>query len=187
MGTGFIHSGKKVGMSGPRTVTQRPSRSDAGFTLVELMIVILVILVLAAILLPQLGIARERARKAMCVSNQRNIETAVAMWAQDNTATIFTGGLMTVSIPNAGNGANGLTGSTSYTTTANFAEPEVPAVTDGSTYYLSAGSTPAPTDLSYGHVACAADKTPDPWVAGLDGTAGTINNISHTRGVAASP
>ncbi len=161
--------------------------SEAGFTLVELMIAILVILLLAAILFPQLRTARERALKASCVSNQRNLETALAMWAQDHVNVVFTGGLMNVSVPNAGIGPNGLTGNPAYTTSANFKEPEVPAVTDGSSYYLSAGSTPAPTDLSYGHVACAVDKVPDPWVAGLDGTAGTVNNISHTRGLAASP
>ncbi len=67
---------------------QKIQRGEAGFTLIELMIVILVILILAAILVPQFGLARERARKASCVSNQRNIETSVAMWATDNTAKL---------------------------------------------------------------------------------------------------
>jgi len=75
---------------------------EAGFTLIELMIVILVILILAAILIPQFGIARERARKASCVSNQRNVETAVAMWQTDNPSTTYTQGEMSAtSVPSA--------------------------------------------------------------------------------------
>ncbi|HLY24065.1 MAG TPA: type II secretion system protein, partial [bacterium] len=70
-----------------RKLLSKMQRDERGFTLIELMIVILVILVLAAILLPQFGLARERARKASCVSNQRNLETSVAMWQTDNPST----------------------------------------------------------------------------------------------------
>ena len=69
-----------------RRLIQMLKQRESGFTLIELMIVILVILILAAILVPQFGLAQERARKAKCVSNQRNLETAVAMWSTDNTA-----------------------------------------------------------------------------------------------------
>ena len=161
---------------------------DRGFTLIELMIVILVILVLAAILLPQFGLARERARKASCVSNQRNLETAVAMWQTDNPSTTLVGGTLNSSTPGATTLSG--TGNPQYTTAQMYVEPDDTAVTSGVDYYLSMGAAAAPavqTNPSYGHIACAADKTADPWVAGYDGTAGTVTGINHTRGAQASP
>ena len=173
-----------------RSLISRLHSEESGFTLIELMIVILVILILAAILLPQFGVARERARKASCVSNQRNIETAVAMLATDNPSTIYAGGYMNGAgvTPNIG----ALTGAVLYTTAAMFKEPDDPAATgtDGTDYYLSMGiasGTANQSAPSYGHIACGADETADPWVASYDGTAGTVTGINHTRGVAATP
>jgi prepilin-type N-terminal cleavage/methylation domain-containing protein len=167
---------------------RRMSRDDLGFTLIELMIVILVILVLAAILLPQFGLARERARKASCVSNQRNLETAVAMWQTDNPSVILVGGTLDGSTPSAATLSG--TGNPQYTTQAMYVEPDDTTVTSGVDYYISMGAAAAPavqTNPSYGHIACAADETPDPWVADYDGKAGTIPGINHTRGAQASP
>jgi prepilin-type N-terminal cleavage/methylation domain-containing protein len=164
-------------------------KGEAGFTLIELMIVILVILILAAILVPQFGLAQERARKAKCVSNQRNLETSVAMWSTDNTSVIYTGGTMNASVPSYVQ----LTSSPQYALSGAFQEPDDPTAgnANGTDYYLSAGAatgqTASASAPSYGHVSCAADKTADPWVNNYDGTAGTVNNINHTRGAAASP
>ncbi len=162
-------------------------REEAGFTLIELMIVILVILILAAILIPQFGLARERARKASCVSNQRNIETAVAMWATDNPNTNYTGNTMNSSTPSF---ANLTSGTPAYTTASNFIEPDHNATPDGTDYYLSQGSATGGTvnasAPSYGHVACAYDAVKDPWVANYD-PIGAGTGLSYTRGASASP
>ena len=60
-------------------------RSPAnGFTLLEIMIVVSIIGLLAAMAMPGFMRARARARKEKCVNNQRLIDSAVDMAALDN-------------------------------------------------------------------------------------------------------
>jgi prepilin-type processing-associated H-X9-DG protein/prepilin-type N-terminal cleavage/methylation domain-containing protein len=60
-----------------------PLRQSA-FTLIELLTVIAIIGILAAIIIPTVGKVRESARKAQSLSNLRQIGQAVIMYAQDN-------------------------------------------------------------------------------------------------------
>ena len=55
-------------------------REKRGFTLIELLVVIAIIAILAAILFPVFSRAREQARKAVCVSNMRQIGMALMMY-----------------------------------------------------------------------------------------------------------
>jgi prepilin-type N-terminal cleavage/methylation domain-containing protein/prepilin-type processing-associated H-X9-DG protein len=54
-----------------------------GFTLIELLVVIAIIAILAAILFPVFAQARAKARQIACLSNMKQIGTAMMMYAQD--------------------------------------------------------------------------------------------------------
>ena len=60
-------------------------KSSRGFTLIEIMIVITIIAILAAILVPNFKRARSRGQLASCVSNCKNTATALEMYAVDNS------------------------------------------------------------------------------------------------------
>lgn len=63
------------------------SQSKRAFTLIELLVVIAIIAILAAILFPVFARAREQARKTTCLSNLKQMGTAMLMYVQDYDET----------------------------------------------------------------------------------------------------
>jgi len=60
------------------------NRSEEGFTLIEMMVVVVVIGILVSIAIPNFASMTERTKAASCVSNQRNLVAHTSLYVADN-------------------------------------------------------------------------------------------------------
>jgi prepilin-type N-terminal cleavage/methylation domain-containing protein len=109
------------------------TNKKAGFTLVEIMIVVAIIGLLAAIAIPNFVKARQTAQKNACINNLRQIDGAKEQWALENKK-------------NQGDAVN-------QTQVDEYIKGGTPACPSSGTYtYGAVGTDPACNKTSDGHV-----------------------------------
>jgi len=171
--------------------THPPKNSSAaGFTLIELLVVIAIIAILAAILLPALASAKERAKRASCVNNLHQMGAALAMYPADFNDQIpnseFTD-TMTDNTDTSYDAYTGiLPGTAGYSAANSFGLGKLfdsRTAPTGKIFYclsgtdLKAGAANYTTERTYDHYA----KGPHGWPYWLTFDDGTVDGTTRVR------
>lgn len=154
------------------------------FTLIELLIVIAIIAVLAAILFPVFLSARKRAYRTACAANLKQIGLAVTLYAGDNDERLMPGHLLPVPDPVTGDDSAGWAGAANGYARA----PRVfVCPTDGDAARTDGGVTFFPLTYFF-NVNLSASRTPGGLpLSALPTPSATVLVTETTGGFAAQP
>ena len=87
----------------------RSRRLAGGFTLIELTIVVLVILILIGLAVPRFSQMTDTVQQAQCITNIRTIQTAITQWEQKNKKNFVQGWINRSGLGGGGQAAYDLT------------------------------------------------------------------------------
>ena len=146
----------------------RPTTKKAGFTLVEIMIVVLIIGILLAIAIPNFVSARESSRAKACVGNLKQIDSATQQYCMDRKYSTNNYVVPTLNtVP-----ATDLVGATNYIRSAptcpstGLTTSYSPAVAITGTPLCSVGTAGGTTDYN-GPTSATVQAIPGKWYHGL--------------------
>ena len=78
----------KAPLSGRTASRQASVRLTAGFTLIELVVVIAIVSILASLLVPGLSKAKAKGQQILCLNNYRQLQLCWHMYADDNNEAL---------------------------------------------------------------------------------------------------